>query len=231
MGDLVEPVIRPPLAWIGGLFGWELALNPNWRHLFVLCMVFVLANARSRLQGGGRPWALLDLVPAALGALVGSAAAGAVPWDGGWWAQGLIAALPLTLGWLAWTAANLFGSEIGGRLAQAPSGASALAALGHAARAVGEGVGSVLSQMLIVVPPYFVIGFAAGAILSLVPGLGTSAGIVALGAFLVFVGVGFLRSGLKQGEPSLVRSGLGILGGFLGAGLIFALDAALRLWS
>jgi hypothetical protein len=231
MGGLVEPLIRPPLAWFGGLFGWEIALNPNWRHLFVLCMVFVLANARSRLQEGRRPWALLDLVPAALGALIGSAIAGTVPWDGGWWAQGLIAALPLTLGWLAWTAANLFGFEIGGRLAQAPARARSLAALGHTARAVGGGVRSVLFQMLMVVPPYFVFGFAAGALLSLIPGLKTSAGIVGLGAFLVFAGAGFLRAGLKQGEPSLVRSGLGILGGFLGAGLIFALDAAFRLWS
>jgi hypothetical protein len=60
---IIEPALTPLVTWVGRLFGWEVDLHAHWRHLFVLCMIYLFAQLRIRRteKGGLRNWTDLPL--------------------------------------------------------------------------------------------------------------------------------------------------------------------------
>ncbi len=206
IGALVEPRIQPFIKWLSAAFDWELQLQPFWRSLFVLGMVFVLGFVRREWRGGRRGQAILHLIVMGLGALAGAVAAGLLPPSGASWAQGLMAAAPLAL--------LIFATGIGSAiiiLCVPPSRpAEAWRSL---AAAVQFAAGS------------SALGFVVGAGLSLV--LGDGAGLMALGALIAGIGALIFIWGLGEADRDNSRTGLSILGGFVAAGMILISNWAL----
>lgn len=229
----VAAFIEPPLTLVvtgfGRLFGWDIDVHAHWRHLFVLCTIYLLAQVRIRRseKGGLRYW--VDLPVAALFALIGCLAAGTISPSGGWWAQGLIAAWPLSMFWFGQAAANIVEHEFARTFAGFERGRGFSYALGYVGAGSAIALGRAGRDLLIVVPPYFVIGFALGAALSFVPMIGDGAGVAALAVFAIIAGAHFLRIGVSQGQRYLTRLGLTMLGGYAAAAIVYGIDVVLKL--
>lgn len=208
-GDLVEPRFRPLLSWLGGLFHWDLHLYPHWRHLFVLSLVLWLAFVRIAWQTGAVRSALSFLAPTICG-LIGSIAAGLVDLSGGWWAQGLIAALPLAAGYL-----GLAAQEVIWNLTDSDSQYSKRA-------------GALFARRLVTVALTSGADFLAAAGLSFLPDFHTSSGILVLAAFVVQGGLVSFFVGAARRNVDQIRIGLTMLGGFGGTGLVIGLDWVLK---
>lgn len=226
---IIEPALTPLVAWIGRLFGWDVGLHPHWRHLFVLCMIYLLAQIRIRRteKGGLRNWT--DLPVEMLFALIGCLAAGIISPKGGWWAQGLIAAWPLSMLWFGQASANIVGHEFTRTFAGFERGKGLSYTLGYVAAGVAIALGRAGRDLLIVVPPYFIIGFVLGAALSFVPVIGDGAGVAALAVFAIIAGVHFLRIGRSQNQRYMTRLGLTMLGGYVAAAIVYGIDVVLKL--
>jgi len=205
LGAAVEPLLVPLIAWFGGLFGWEMSLQPYWKPLFLLAMLPVTSLARMARDVSG--FKLRDAAATAvrvMAALAGAVAASLLPLDGGWWVQGLAAALPIALVSGA-IAATLSGDEWypGVSMLAIVAGFAALAA----------------------------VAFACGAALALQTALGFGAGLLALGGVLMVVGAGFALMGFRDADTVHGMVGVTLLGGFVTAGLILAADAAIKMLS
>ncbi|MEQ9586473.1 MAG: hypothetical protein RJS97_00625 [Parvibaculaceae bacterium] len=227
--DIIEPALTPVVAWTGRLFGWDVDLHPHWRHLFVLCMIYLFAQFRIRRteKGGLRNWT--DLPVGMLFALIGCLAAGMISPRGGWWAQGLIAAWPLSMFWFGQASANIMGHEFTRTFAGFERGKGFSFTLGYIVAGVAIALGRAGRDLLIVVPPYFVIGFILGSALSFVPVIGDGAGVAALAVFAIIAGVHFLRIGMRQDEGYMTRLGLTMLGGYAAAAGVYGIDIVLKL--
>ena len=201
-GAVVEPLLQPLVDAVNAQVHLNLHLDPHWRPLFILGMVFVIGLARSSWRSGDRKDAVLAVVFIGAGALVGAFVSGLMPLEGGWWAQGLSAALPTVALFMFFGLATIFSSGPGERT---PISAAALFILLSGA-----------------------IAFAIGAALSFVPGLETGAGVIALATIIALFGVGFLWDGLAKNDRGDAALGLTILGGFASAGLVLAADIALK---
>ena len=228
---IVEPAFLPLVAWVGRLFGWEVVLYAHWRHLFVLCMIYLFAQFRIRRteKGGLRNW--IDLPLGMLFALIGCLAAGMISPKGGWWAQGLIAAWPLSLFWFGQASANIVGHGFARTFAGFERGRGFSYTVGYVVAGSAMALGSAGRDLLIVVPPYFIVGFVLGAALSFVPVIGDGAGIAALAVFAVIAGVHFLRIGRSQNQRYMTRLGLTMLGGYAAAAVVYGIDIVLKLTS
>lgn len=226
---IIEPALTPLVSWAGRLFGSDVVLYPHWRHLFVLCMIYLLAQIRIRRseKEAMRHWG--DLPMGALFALIGCLAAGTIAPGGGWWAQGLIAAWPLSMFWFGQAAANIVSHEFSRAFSGFERGKAFSYTLGYVAAGSAIALGRAGRDLLIVVPPYFVIGFVLGALLSFVPVIGDGAGVAALALFAIIAGVHFLRIGMRQGERYMTRLGLTVLGGYGAAVAVFGIDLVLKL--
>lgn len=225
----IEPALTPLVAWIGRLFGWDVDLHSHWRHLFVLCMIYLLAQIRIRRteKGGLRNW--IDLPVEILFALIGCLAAGMISPKGGWWAQGLIAAWPLSMFWFGQASANIVGHEFTRTFAGFERGKGFSYTLGYVAAGAAIALGRAGRDLLIVVPPYFVIGFVLGAVFSFVPVIGEGAGVAALAVFAIITGIHFLRIGRSQNQRYMTRLGLTMLGGYAAAAIVYSIDIVLKL--
>jgi len=227
---IMEPPLTPIVTGFGRFFGWDLHLQPHWRHLFVLCTIYLLAQIRIRRtekNGGMHYW--IDLSVAALFALAGCLAAGTISTDGGWWAQGLIAAWPLSMYWLGQSSAIIVGHEFEETFAAFERGKSFSYALGYVGAGTVIALGRAGRDLLMVVPPYFVFGFVLGAVLSFVPVIGEGAGVAALAVFAIIAGVHFLRVGKRTGSRYLTRLGLTVLGGYAAAGVVYGIDIVVKI--
>ncbi len=207
LGAVVEPLIQPAIDWLNSRLNWSLTLDPVWRPLFALGMVFVFAVARSWWRREYRGEAVGVVIVVGFGALSGAVLAGVLPSDGGWWAQGLRAAVPVAILML------LFGLT------------EAVSELGRGSGNPGEvlrlGVGFVLFLGLL--------AFPIGAALSYMPGLSATAGFLTLGGIVAAIGVAALAFGRSTaGIRFGARFGLTILSGFVTAGLILGADWALK---
>lgn len=205
LADVVEPWLQPLIAQINALLGWRLELQPHWQLLLMLALIPATSIARQvwRPKSGGN---LIEPVAIGLGALFGVLAAGFVPLENGWWAEGLVAALPVS-------AALLF-AEIAARVENV-----------FKAPINRQPVGALLTSVLI----FGAAAFALGAGLSYVPSIAQGAGLIALGLMVVALGCLSLASGLDEGETDATRMGLTMLGAFVAAGLIYAADALLKI--
>lgn len=198
MGLLIEPLFVPLIAWINGLLGWSLVLQPHWRPLFLLGMVIVMSMVRTDWRDGGvdRRKLLLESSAISFAFLVGAVIAGLVPLTGSWWVQGLLVSLMIFAFFVASAA------SVGDR-----SDAAIWTA-------IGGGVAA-----------FF---FVVAAVLSLVPGVGRGSGILVLAGCVAVLGIVALVGGISQSDRSLTRSGLAMLGGFVAAGAILAADAVVK---
>lgn len=226
---IIEPALTPLVAWVGRMFGWEVYLHTHWRHLFVLCMIYLFAQLRIRRteKSGLRNWT--DLPLGMLFALVGCLAAGMISPKGSWWAQGLIAAWPLSMFWFGQASANMVGHEFVRTFAGFERGRGLSYTLGYVVAGSAMALGSAGRDLLIVVPPYFIIGFVMGAALSFVPVIGDGAGVSALAIFAIITGVHFLRIGMRQNQRYMTRLGLTMLGGYAATAFVYGIDTVLKL--
>lgn len=201
----IEPLVVPAVAWINGLLGWRLVLHPHWRPLFLLGLVAVVALVRGNWSTGSRTNLVLEAVQFGIMMLIAALLAGLVPFTEDWWAQGLIAAIPVM------TFFTLMGFLSAAQMLAAGQRAEARTEL---RLIVGAGA-----------PLLGTATFALAALLSLVaPGAAVwviACAVAAMGLFL-------LRSGLAEGDPQEARTGLIMLGGFVAAGLILAADAGVK---
>jgi hypothetical protein len=205
-GAVVEPLLRPIVDAVNQQLHLNLHLGAHWRPLFILGMVLVIGLARAAWRSGERREALLGIVFIGAGALIGAFISGLMPLEGGWWAQGLSAALP-TLALFSFF--GLAGVIAGGDPADAtPLGAALLFIF-------------IMSGL----------AFVLGAGLSFVPGLAAGAGVVALAAIIALFGAGFLWYGLAHNDRSDAALGLTVLGGFASAALILIADIAVKSFS
>lgn len=206
IGALVEPRMQPFIKWLSAAFDWELNLQPIWRSLFVLGMVFVLGAVRAGFRGGLWGQSILTLIvmsPCALGA---AAATGLLPSSGDWWAHGLIAATPPTL---LLSVAGIMSAIH--RLSSPPIRWS------EAWRLFIGGIQFAAT--------FGALGFVAAAVLSLI--LPNGAGLVALGGVIAVLGARVLLQGLSDPDRGASRTGLAMLGGFVAAGMILISNWAL----
>jgi hypothetical protein len=207
LGAVVEPLLVPAIAWLNALLRWTLTLDPVWRPLFALGMVFVLAFARAAWRDGDHGQAVAWLVGISIGALLGAVLAGLVPGKSDWWVQGLRAALPI-FGLFA-----LVGlTEAAIDIAQGHAG--------EAAKSLGAATGFALRFGL------FAYALAAG--LSFAPGLAAGAGVLAFGGLVALLGIIMVGIGMIGNNRFNTRLGLITLGGFVAAGLVLVADWALK---
>ncbi|MGD9966522.1 MAG: hypothetical protein AB7T59_08385 [Hyphomonadaceae bacterium] len=215
IGSICEPLIAPLIAWINAVLALDLNLQPHWRPLFLLLLMFALGVARAAWSEGAR----LRVIPIALvggfGALAGAVIAGLLPLSGGWPAQAIIAGAPvLVLGLFATAPTLIMLDPNRGR---------------DGPREVDD---AVLFPVLIV---------CAAAVAAMVGGMLTGhvplgAGIAGLGAAVLLIGLMIMLAGLtlqaggdeSRGARGVTRYGLILIGGFATAGLILAADAVIK---
>ncbi|MEZ5995290.1 MAG: hypothetical protein R3C25_06010 [Hyphomonadaceae bacterium] len=200
IGALVEPRFQPVADWLNAQFDWNVHLQPFWQSLFVLAMVFVLGPIRSMWRDGR--WGTSALVFCFMGpsALVAALGVGLLPFVDAWWAQSLIAAVPLGL--------LLLGVALGGAVYQ-------LAPPSYPEEA-WDGIVLLANLGAVMLP----IALVLGAALSFVPGLGDGAGVLVLGGFVAFIGASQIYYGLEEKDLEKCRTGLSMLGGFVAAALV-----------
>jgi hypothetical protein len=199
LGAIVEPLVQPAIEWINARFGWNLMLDPVWRPVFALCMVFLMAFVRKYIRNGDVARAVGVGGVVAIGFLTAALLIGLFAAGPGWLAQGAVAAVLIATFGVVGAARNAAGGDW---------------------RKVGSAVGNLGEPVLFL--------FAIGAGLSFVPGLAQSGGLIVLGGMIALLGVVWVGSGLSGGDRSDTRVGLTTLGGFVAAGLILAADFALK---
>lgn len=200
----VEPVLAPVIAWLNQTFDWRLNLMPHWRPVFLLTLIFVSAMVRRGAAVTLIKW--LSPVVAGAAALIGAAIAGCIRLDASWGGQGLIAMAPMLT--------VLLGMSI-------VVHANGLLTKKRLPTARGCMINVVV--IAIIAGVAFLLG--AGAAFTPFPG----AGIVALGAVVMALGVFLAVTGFKTNNVFDTRTALIILGGFFTAGLILAADALIKL--
>lgn len=202
LGAAVEPLVQPAIDWVNARFGWTLELDPVWRPMFALGMIFPVADLRSSRAKGvpqnqGVPWntltrsfhyAVVALFVALLAGLLEAT------WNNS--DMGPIA-FAFFIGWLSTTVPILV------------------------LRATGRKIG----RRAIFGPIFFSFGSGLSILFSRYFGISEIAGPLAA---MIFLGVLFVQSGFEEPSRKDTRFGLTILGGFVAAGLILAADWGLK---
>jgi hypothetical protein len=202
LGAAVEPLIQPAIDWVNAQLGWSLTLAPVWRPVFALCMVAVMAQVRTAVREGDVAGAAGIGSLLSIGFLASALLIGLFAAGPGWLAQGAVAAAPFAI-------YSIF---------------SLVAAAWFRSRGDWRNAGPVA----VFFGAFSLVQFAAGAGLSLMPGLAQSGGLIALGLAFAMLGVATVALGLSVVNRSGTRQGLTMLGGFIAAGLILAADFALK---
>lgn len=94
---LAGPLLGLVVVAVNSLFGLELALGDHWRPLFALMTAFSFAFVRAHRRDNQTALAVGTAISSLVGALVGAAIAGMMPLRGGWWVDGLTAAIPASV--------------------------------------------------------------------------------------------------------------------------------------
>lgn len=205
IGAIIEPLLRPAISWLSQRLNIDLELQPYWRPLFVLAMVYVVARVRTLLHFRRYGFSISSAVIMTAGVLLGSIAAGLVPVSSNWWIQGSIAALPLVALELGKTFDDVvieFGKSQPQPMNDISRGASSTAFVGFVA-------------------------FMAGAAASFLPGLGTGAGVLVVAGSVLTSGVGKVYEGVQQDNSVQARIGLMTMGGFIAAAIVLLADLLL----
>jgi len=97
LGASVEPWVRPAIDWVNTRLGWSMTLNPVWRPIFALSMVFVMATVRTAIRAGSVGGAVTGGGALSIGSLATALLIGLFAAGPGWLAQGAVAALPFAM--------------------------------------------------------------------------------------------------------------------------------------
>lgn len=209
LGNAVEPLLAPLIAWLNALLDWRLELQPHWKPLLMLMMVLVVSMGRTSLRQGFRWGEALLMLAQGAGALLGAIVAGLTPIDGDWAVQGFTAAAPLLSSFL------LFAPTFALLAFLIPAARSQLLAT----------AGFVLRFGVVLATLAFVLGAAVSF------GLRSGAGLATLAVLIFWFASFLIRFGLWRQSAPDVRAGLTMIGGFLTAGLIVAADLIIKLIS
>jgi hypothetical protein len=214
---VLEPLLKPAVAWLNSLFEWQLGLQPHWRPLFLLITMFVVSWARSAWRAGAHVGGAIFGIAGALGALIGAVIAGLIPLAAGPQGQALAAAAPILAVGLC-VAAPVMGLTLPQRdNPDHPVVTAIVFAFAFAFFLALAGLAFVFA------------GFLTAAVRS-------GAGVLGLASWLFVVGLGALLIGLAGGQRGLIacRFGFTLLGGFATAALVVAADVLVKIlvnWS
>lgn len=203
----LEPLLAGVLAQLGALFPFDVDLEPHWRPLFVLALIFISANTRTIWGDGYRGPAVLYAVFAAVCTLIGSVVAGVVPSGADAVLHGGVAALFVLL--------HFFGLFL----------AYALATVAFDFTAPYR---QPLGRYLLRDAVLAMIAFIAAVALSVGGAPVERPGLTAVFMGMFVYGVYWLSYGLLQDVFPEVRFGLRLVGGFVFAFGVIALDALAR---
>jgi hypothetical protein len=202
-----HPYLQAALTWLGSFIGWRPMLYPHWRDVFVVIGLIGVSTGRDRWRGGDfRPTAFAAPIGVLLGAAITALAAGLLP---------------------------LQTPELTTQLLIAASFGLAVLitfSLDKAVRREFDGpIRSVINLTLVTAAAS---GMAALATLLLSLLFGSAVGLGLAGIACVVVAIALFAVVVSTIFPDLkgpLQIGLSILGGFIGAAFVCAVDAGLKL--
>jgi hypothetical protein len=203
MGDVVEPWVSPLVTQIGQRFGWHLHIDALWRPIFIIAMITVSGWSRTLWRRGDRRFAIIVLATLTPSVFAGSIACGLLSLTDGVWPQVLLAVLPTVALWASTGVAFAINAMLASKF-------------GEAWRALVKWAGHTLVTATAV--------SLASVLLYYIPQTRMHAGVVALAGVVAYLGVFYLRQGLRTADIFYSRLGLSLLGGFAAAGLVLAAD-------
>lgn len=209
---ILGAVFEPTLHWIIGsierIFGLDLELQPYWRPLFVLLLIFVSANTRTLLGDGYRWTAAVFVVVTGIATLFGCAGAALISSKDTWWLQGTAAALPILALFLGLVAAYAVSSLVFGFSQPYRKPLTSYAARGFslalAAFVLAAGISFLFSDRF-------------------------PAGVFTVYCGMLLYGLYWLLRGFVDEDAPEVRFGLRMIGGYAFAALVVGIDLILQL--
>ena len=204
---LLTPLGRLLIDFIGGLVDVPIELAQHWQPLFVLLAIFISSNTRALFDDGYPKPALIFIMFMVPAALIGAWLAGAVPADSPWWLQGLAVGLPVMLlftGMFLSYAVSSFALKF-----RRPYRKPLMAYLFRGARLA-------------------IAAYLIAALISATGLIDTHAGILTLFVGLAVYGAYWLRAGFVENDLPEIRFGLRLVGGFIFAMIIIALDIVIK---
>lgn len=218
LGPLLEPLIRALGEWLN----ISLLLQPHWKQLFVLGMIFVASYARTAWRGRQHLSAVLVGSGLTILALTCATAASLAPLSSwlahGWVAFSMAVLLTVVLAVAVKTTRQFyfrFSPRDKDGVRRGPAGVQHFSKTKYS-----------LNPLALAIP---LSAFALGALGALAPQLQTSAGIIAFNLVLLSTGIGAVVMGVRRANLSSTRLGLTILGGFLAAMVIVVADRVIGL--
>jgi hypothetical protein len=223
VGGIFEPLLTSVLRAIGDLLHLSLSLQPHWKQLFVLGMIFVVSYARTAWRGRQRVSAVMVGLALTALALICAASASLAPLDN--W---------LTHGWAALSMTTLLAIVLAVTVTLQTKRYKMPARVANDGSIIqGRPRYEKRTERVIGVKPHVflvcVLAFALGAVAAFVPQLSASAGVVVFILVLLGTGARAVVAGVRETNISSARLGLTILGGFLAAAIILIADRALSL--
>ncbi|MDZ4689705.1 hypothetical protein [Terricaulis sp.] len=217
IGGVFEPLLGGVIRAVSEWVNVSLVLQPHWKQLFVLGMIFVASYARTAWRGKQRVAAVLVGSALMVLALTCAAAASLSPLSSwlahGWAAFSMTVLLTVVL---AVTVTIRTKRSVG--FAPPREGFVRIKNTSRTAYS--------LNVFALALP---VVAFALGAFGAFIAQLHASAGIIAFNLVLLGTGITAVVMGVREQNRSSTRLGLTILGGFLAATLIIVADRLIAL--
>jgi hypothetical protein len=211
-----EPFLQIVLNYIAGFFSWKITLYPHWRDVFVVTCFWVAAFTRAFWRRRDFSRALLMLINGTCGGFVAAIVVGTLPLQSSRLAvQMCIASLPvgLVLVGIYLMDVMTYNRQPGVSASLAPS--------------FGDVIGIIVLSVLT--------GAVALWLATSVPIITPYFGLAALMLVVFCFGLLFLLRGILDTDDvdaalSCKEVGLSMVGGFVGTGFFFAVDAGLKLF-
>jgi hypothetical protein len=210
-----EPYLQIVLNYIAGFLSWKITLYPHWRDVFVVTCFWVAAFTRTFWRRRDFSRALLMLINGTCGGFAGAIVVGTLPLPSSSLAvQMCIASLPFGLVSMGMFLMDLmtYNEQPGMSATLAPR--------------FGDVIGIIVFS--------FLTGALALWLVTSVPVFAPYFGLAALMLVVFCIGLLFLWRGSLDTDDvddslSSKEVGLSIVGGFVGTGFFFAVDAGLKL--
>ena len=202
----IEPILQPVLARLSELLHVKIVLQPYWRPLFFVGLIYasMLAKVGTAISDTPPIWNLVPATCVGLFALLCAIVVGVVPLTASWWAQGVgigIVCMGLMAGVFLGLKILSFRNP-----KDAPPDAGTVIWVLIAAGTIG----------------FFLVGVA-----TLLPGI-KAPSVLGLLMFIALSGVGAIGMGIEFRRVELIRFGLISFGGFLAGGLVLAMDGVIK---
>lgn len=215
-GALVEPPLLPIITRLGEVLHWNLILYPHWRQLFVISMLLFSSEFRviwieMRGELVGSFMISISFVKIAICGIF-CIASGLIPLDEGWFHQVAIAVIPMFGIIIPWMLEKLVLMTVLEKFKEFKE------------------VPMLFGRFFISILIYTVLALCVVSLIWL-GSFRSRSGIIFVASFVLYVGlafVGWFNPAALINDKMRVDTGYGILGGFTGAGLVYAFDWALK---